>query len=219
MTAETGAVLSPVAFLDTLVAGEPRAAREVLEQQLAAGLDPRRIELEVMRPGMTEIGRLWQEGWITVAQEHLATAITRSQMAWMAPYLSIPPQMGRTAIIAGTPGELHVLGLQMLEDFLTGDGWTVLNLGQSVPANSLVSLVATKRPDVVGLSTALFTSVRDASVTIDLLKQLPEPPLVIVGGAVYDGDEALATRIGADLYAPDAGQASTLLRARFDASA
>jgi methanogenic corrinoid protein MtbC1 len=209
--------LSPVTYLDALVAGEPRAAREVLEQLLAAGLDPRRIELEVMQAAMTGIGRLWQEGRVTVAQEHLATAITRSQMAWLAPHLTVPPTMGRTAILAGTPGELHDLGLQMLDDFLTGDGWFVLNLGQAVPADALAHLAAARRPDLVGLSTSLLTSVRGAALTVDLLKQLPERPLVMVGGAAYDGEEALATRIGADTYAVDAGAASAVLRARFDA--
>jgi methanogenic corrinoid protein MtbC1 len=195
---------TPDAYLSALVAGDPQRARVTIEGLITGGLSARRVELEVLAPAMTAIGQLWQEARISVALEHLATAITRSQLAWLAPHLAVPPSMGRTAILAGTPGELHVLGLQMLDDFLTGDGWDVLNLGQALPTGDLVDLVAVRRPAVVGLSTALTTKLMEARTTIAHVKGLPDPPLVIVAGV---------------RRAADAGQASAILRARVDARA
>ncbi len=204
-------------YLAAIVAGDPRVARATVERLIATGTAARRVELEVLAPAMTAIGRLWEEARISVAQEHLATAITGSQLAWLAPRLAAPPPVGRTAILAGMPGELHVLGLQMVADFLTGDGWEILDLGQAVPTDDLVDFVAARRPTAVGLSSALTTRLAAARSAIARLRALPDPPLVMVGGAAYAGDEALARRLGADLFAADAGAASELLRAHFDA--
>ena len=76
--------------------------------------------------------------------------------------------------------------------------------------------MAGRRPAAVGLSTALTTKLAAVRTTIARLKALPNTPLVIVGGAAYAGDEALARQLGADLFAADAGAASAILRAHFD---
>ena len=210
---------SPEGYADVLLGDSPREARAAAFGLLDRGVLPRALYLEVLGPALQEVGSRWQRGLISVAQEHLATAIVSSVMATVAPRLVELPAIGRRAVLACTDGELHDVGLRMVGDFLEADGWEVLFLGALTPPDALQSLVAESRPDVVGLSTALTTHLASAAASIAAIRQLEAPPLVMVGGRAYGDDPSVALGIGADVLLADAGAASALLRQRFGSEA
>lgn len=185
---------------------------------LDQGVRPRSLYLEVLGPALGEVGSRWQRGVVSVAQEHLATAIVTSIMATLASRLEEPPAIQRRAMLACTEGELHDVGLRMIGDFLEADGWEVLYLGVLTPADEFEGLVVSMKPDVIGLSTTLTTHLATAAALISRIRRLAEPPLIIVGGRAY-GDAAVARGVGADEYLPDAGSLSAFLRDRFGADA
>ena len=78
-------------YLDAVVSGDTRLAREIVTDLVTEGADPRTIYLEILAPALVAIGELWQVGRVTVAQEHLATAITQAQLAWLAPRMACAP--------------------------------------------------------------------------------------------------------------------------------
>ena len=203
-------------FAEVLLGRRPREARAVAIALADEGLPPREIYLGVLGPALEEVGSRWQRGTATVAQEHLATAVVSSIMATLAPRLAEPPPVARLAVLACTDGELHVVGLRMVGDFLEADGWEVLYLGAVTPGAEVERFVAEGQPDVVGLSTTLSTHLEAAKATVASLRELPIPPFILVGGRAYGGDADVARRIGADAFASDAGEASKVLRARFD---
>jgi methanogenic corrinoid protein MtbC1 len=209
---------SPAHYADVLLEGSPREARAAALGLLKRGVLPRALYLDVLAPALQEVGFRWQRGLISVAQEHLATAIVSSVMATVAPTLSDWPPIARRAVLACTDGELHVVGLRMVGDFLEADGWEVLFLGALTPPDALQRLVAESEPDVIGLSTALTTHLASASVAIAAIRQLEAPPFVMVGGRAYRDDPSVALGIGADVLVADAGAASILLRGRFGAA-
>lgn len=204
-------------YVDALVRPDPRAAKAVVEDLVQDGQDVRAIYLEVLGPALEEIGRRWQQAQISVAHEHLATATTKAVMARLAPMVGSKdvPVRGRTIVLACSPGELHGVGLRMVADFLEGDGWSVLELGPDTPTADLLSIVASERPDAVGLSTALHSHLDEARQAVAALTALDPRPFVVVGGAAYAGDATLAASVGADGFAADAGTTSALLRERF----
>jgi methanogenic corrinoid protein MtbC1 len=204
-----------LSYVDALVRLDPRGARAVVERLVEAGQPARTIYLEVLAPALVEVGRRWQQARITVAHEHLATATTKVIMARLAPLVGKGPVVGRRIVLACSPGELHGVGLRMVGDFLEGDGWEVLELGADTPTEDLIAIVASERPDAVGLSTALSLHLADAAETVRRIKALSSAPFVLVGGAAYGDDGALGVRIGADAYASDAETTSTLLLDRF----
>lgn len=205
----------PVEYADVLLGRSPREARTAALGLLDEGLEPRALYLEVLAPALREVGSRWEQGLISVAQEHLATAIVSSVMATVAPRLIQPPPIARRAVLACTDGELHDVGLRMVGDFLEADGWDVPFLGALTPADSLQQLVARSKPDVVGLSTALTTHLASVAVAIAAIRTVDPPPFVMVGGRAYRDDAAVAAGIGADVLLADAGAASALLRQRF----
>lgn len=199
---------------DLLQHSAPREARAFALDAVAGGTRARDVYLDMLAPALTEIGDRWQRGAATVAQEHLATAVVASIMATLAPTLEEEPAVRQRIVLTCTDGELHELGLRMVGDFLEGDGWEVLYLGAVTPASALGGFIADVGPVAVGLSVTLTTHLEFARATISAIRERSEA-YILVGGGAFCGDASIAREIGADGFAPDAGAASRLLRARF----
>jgi MerR family transcriptional regulator, light-induced transcriptional regulator len=207
---------SPVrdAYLAALLGADPYGARLIVEAALEAGMPVGELYLSVFQEALYEVGRLWQTGEATVAQEHLATATTQTLIARLpAPPLATP-RPERRAITTATQTELHALGPRFLADFLEREGWTVIDLGADTPTEDLVRFVAHIKPTLVCLSTTLTTNLTHAQDAITALRKLSDPPLIAVGGHAYQNNELLATTLGADLHALDAATFLQTLRAR-----
>ena len=202
------------AYVQALLAARPSAARAVVQAALDAGLPARSVYLDVLQPALHEVGRLWELGQASVAQEHLATATTQALLHQVASALPRLPSTGGSAVVTGTEGELHGVAVRFVADFLEADGWSVLELGPSTPTADLVDLVDRSGADLVALSTTLTSNLAHASLAVSALRALSRRPLIVVGGNAYRGDEALALRLGADVFAQDAGSLGQLLRER-----
>ena len=207
-------------YLAAVRAGERRRAFDAVERARAAGVDLRTLYLEVFQRTLREIGRLWQENVITVAEEHLATAITQSAMLRLYGGQELPATAtGPTLIAACAETERHEIGLRMICDFMDLEGWDTVFLGASVPMEDLVEMVRARRPQVVALSAAVaphVVRVRDAIHAIREAHPGGEP-LIAGGGRAFMDDPGLAERLGADLTARDAAEAAELLIERFAA--
>jgi methanogenic corrinoid protein MtbC1 len=212
-------------YVQALRDGDRRGAFRVLDEAHAAGLDLAAIYMDVLQPALREIGRLWQENVIGVADEHLATAITQAAMARLyeeaAPWDDRPR---RSLVAACVDTERHELGLRMLCDLLECEGWDTTYLGATVPVDSLVMMLRRRRPDVLALSAALPPHLPRLRDTIRAVRDALGPagtegaPLIVVGGRPFVDDPSLGARLGADLTAPDAATAVRMLRELADAA-
>jgi MerR family transcriptional regulator, light-induced transcriptional regulator len=204
------------AYLEALLARDVGAARAAVEAALRAGVAVPEVYLGVLQPALYEIGRSWAVGDFSVADEHSATAVTQSVLGMLGPRMRTAPKDGRLAVVTGSPEERHALGVQMVADFLEGDGWEVLNLGASTPAGDLARMADRERPDVVALSTATPAGLPGAAEAVAALLALAPRPLVVLGGQLWQGPaRADAEGLGADLLVDDPRELVVLLRERF----
>lgn len=210
-----GDELHPVAqdYLKAILAPDPARAEALVADALAEGLAYEDLCLQVIQPCMREIGRLWQAAEVSVAQEHVATAITQGILAWAHQPAAAPPR-AKTMVAACPDGELHGLGLRIVADFAQRAGWRVLYLGTSLPLNHLISFVQDQQPEVVAVSTSLAISLPAAKDCFEALAQLPSRPFIVAGGNAYGGSGLGALAIGADAFAADAAEFKELLRAK-----
>lgn len=199
--------------------GSRRHALDAVDQAVAAGFDLRTIYLDVLQPTLREVGRLWQLNEITVADEHLATAITQMVMARLySGFASSVAQGGPTLLGACAETERHDIGLRMLCDLVEVEGWDAVYLGGSVPAESLVAMVRQRRPDVVALSASIAPHLPQLRSAIEAIRQMGDAgrhPLILVGGRPFLENRALSRRLGADLTAESAAEAIVLLGEHF----
>ena len=197
-------------LLAALRAGDRRAAYRSIDRALDSGTELRDVYLRMVQPAMREIGRLWEDNVITVAEEHLATAIAQASMSRAFERVFVWRNDRTPRLLAACADEeRHQLGLRMLCDMLEIDGWETIYIGASVPTDSLVDLIRKREPDAVAISATIGPSVariRDA-ITAIRAADLPRQPVIAVGGRAFLGDPTLAMRIGADLTAADAEEA------------
>ena len=206
-------------YLQSILDGDRRRAYQVIADARAAGADLGCIYLEVFQPALREIGDLWQANKISVADEHLATAITQAAMARSFEQAFAWETRGRSLVAACADLERHEVGLRMICDLLELEGWDTTYLGASVPVDSLVAMLVKRKPDVVALSVAIAPHLpRLRGIIEEIRSRIDDPPLILVGGRPFIDDPALATRLGADLTAPDAVRAVELLQQRVRAA-
>ena len=177
------------AFLDALLRGSARGAEDAVRAALASGMGPSAVHVKVVAPAMRTIGELWARDEITVADEHLATAITYRALNVISAAGGGPPEPTRQRImLAALEEERHVVGLQMVGDALTAAGFEVMALGADVPLDALLAAVARYAPAVLGLSVTMPADprLRDALERIRAV----DPSLVILVGGAGAGDGA-----------------------------
>lgn len=141
---------------------------------------------EVITPAMHELGRLWEQGVITVADEHLATALTHRVLAALRPdVMTGERSAGRPrAMLAAVEGEQHTLGLRMAADLLENAGYEAIYLGADVPTEALMQAIASFSPDLLGLSATMpeLGSVLESTVE-GARSEYPELNILVGGQA------------------------------------
>lgn len=196
-------------YLTALRRGDRRTALSVARSALQHGVDIRDLYMGVFQPAMHEIGRLWETNEVTVAQEHLATAITQSVMAQLYPMADVRPPVGRRLVSTCIGGELHEIGIRMITDFFDLEGWDVYYLGANMPVDDVVNLVNEEQAHVLAISVTLNGHVLKARSLIQAVRHSPigSQITIIVGGRPFNTAPEMYKTIGADLTAPDARQA------------
>lgn len=181
-------------FREVAVSGNQREAQRLISALIDSGITLSEASVRLVQPAMYEIGRLWQENRITVAQEHLATAISQSALARAYLQATFAPPIDRKAMFAGVAGNHHSLGLRMLSDAFETIGWDVVYLGADVPTRDLVRQVAESSPDLLILSVSLPGHLSVARETLECLRADlgSQCPQIWVGG--------LATLIGGSVW-------------------
>lgn len=197
------------AYMVALNNGDRRKALSVVQEALGTGVDIRDIYLDVLQPAMYEVGRLWEVNQFTVAQEHLATAITQSVMAQIYPNVFARTPRGLTMVATCIGGELHELGMRTVADFFELDGWDVFYLGVNVPTADVVRMVDDRRADLLAISVTLGSHVVQARELIAAVRAAPNAGRVkiMVGGQPFGRSPTVAQSIGADFTARDAREA------------
>ncbi|NTU83926.1 MAG: hypothetical protein HGA45_31900 [Chloroflexales bacterium] len=180
-------------YLQALVAGSGRKADHVVEAALDLALPPQRIYLDIFQPTAYAVGQLWQRNKVSVAQEHLATAILERQMGELHPLFRPARQRPHTLVLGCVPDEWHRVGSRMVADFFEADGWTVHYLGANVPIGELVGIARESAADLVGLSAEmLFNLTRVAELVRALGKSGLDGIPVIAGGMPFIAQPELA---------------------------
>ncbi len=201
-------------YIAHLLAGEDEICLAEARAQ-AVDLDGlHRVYVEIIGPSQYRVGEMWEAGKISVAGEHLATAVNSYVAGACYASLASGTAGGPRALVACTPDELHELGPRMFADLLECDGWDVDFYGTSMPVRDLIGAIRERTPRFVGLSAALVMHLGSVKRSIDAIRDAlgDQTPPIVVGGNAFRGEGELWRQVGADLYAADASAAVVMLR-------
>jgi methanogenic corrinoid protein MtbC1 len=172
-------------YLTALLAGDRAHCRSVFEAYLATDMDLRMLYQDLVQRSLYDVGTLWEQGRVSVATEHLATAITESLLNLVYPRLFSQPRIGKTAVVSCAANEYHQIGGKMVADIFELHGWRGYFLGANTPAPGLLDLIREKRPDVVTLSLTVYFNLETLLQTAAAVrKEFPTLP-ILVGGQAF----------------------------------
>jgi len=191
-------------YLEAQLAGDRRtAARVVIDEGLGAGHSVHALHTGVLQAAQREIGRLWQQNRISIAEEHMATAISHVVASRLFQEAKASSRVERRVVVACVEGEYHEFPSRLVADFLDLGGFDVSYLGANVPTDHLLDMLEGK-PDMLALSVTMSFNVpalREALVRIR--ERFPDLP-ILVGGHALAWEPALVIECGVDTCRPDA---------------
>lgn len=206
-----GASLSPELLAGLLADGDDELAAWTLQHALAE--EPRVAVYDgLLRAAMALVGQRWESGQWSVAEEHLASRTLLRALERVRPPAGPESRIGPLVVLAGVPGEQHMIGLVCLEQVLAEAGWTTANLGADLPAEDLAAFVGRNDVALVALSaldpSRLDALAEDVRAVRDASRDRRLP--VVIGGqiaasvpdaAAIDADGVAATLADALAFA------------------
>ncbi|MCM3747666.1 cobalamin-dependent protein [Paenibacillus pasadenensis] len=194
------------AYTELLLEGRRAEASQLIMDLVDRGTPLQTIYLDIFQQSQYEIGRLWQTGRITVAQEHYCSAATQLIMSQLFPYLFTHSRKGRKLVSACVGGELHEIGLRMVTDIFELNGWDTYYVGANVPVGPLIAMLKEYKADVLAISCTMTYHV---GLVRDLIADVRKDPecdniRIVVGGFPFNIDRELWRSIGADGYGSNA---------------
>ncbi|MEO7987724.1 MAG: MerR family transcriptional regulator [Gemmatimonadales bacterium] len=137
----------------------------------------------VAGPVLNEIGTGWTEGTVSVAQEHMATAVFRRVLSWLLGVYEVEGARQRV-IVATPPGEMHEMGALMVAVSAAAEGWGVTYLGPDLPVDDLLEAAGQSDAGAVAISAVHAPDRLGVEASIRAIRAgLPRSIPLIVGGA------------------------------------
>ncbi|MGD9974731.1 MAG: B12-binding domain-containing protein [Desulfatirhabdiaceae bacterium] len=175
------------AYLSDILAGKRKIALEMILDAFHSGYPIPGIYMDVFQEVLYEIGRLWETNQITVADEHMGTAITQYIMSVLYQYLETRNEKRGRIVMTGVQGELHQVGANMVSDILESDGWDVMFLGTNVPPDGIIQSIRQHGADVFGISSTMFFNIPRVIQLVDGIQQAfgENAPRIMLGGSAF----------------------------------
>ncbi|MDH4124235.1 MAG: B12-binding domain-containing protein [Gammaproteobacteria bacterium] len=181
---------------------------EGTEILLERGWGPEKVLNDALVGGMTIVGVDFRDGILFVPEVLLAANAMKGGMAVLKPLLAETGAKPVGKMVIGTvKGDIHDIGKNLVSMMMEGAGFEVINLGINNPVEKYLAALEEHKPDILGMSALLTTTMPYMKVVIDTMveKGIRDDYIVLVGGAPLNEEFGMA--IGADAYCRDAGVA------------
>src|SRR3954464_483160 len=189
---------------ETLVGNAPRVL-ELTPQGLDVGMTPESMLFDALIPSLEEVGARFERGDFFVPEMLIAGRAMSGALDVLRPLLAETGAETVGTFLMGTvKGDVHDIGKNLVNIMLEGAGFHVIDLGVQVAPEKFVAAIEEHKPDVVGFSAFLTTTMPMFKANINALVKagLRDQVIVMVGGAPVTQEYADA--VGADAYAADA---------------
>lgn len=191
----------------SVIAGQKEKARELAGALLAGGKDPRDIISEGLMRGITIVGQRFKVGDMFIPEVLASAHALKGAMELLKPAIvgENVSDMYLGKIVVGTvQGDIHNIGKSIVSMILESGGFAIVDIGVDVPVDKFVKVVEQERPDILGVSAMLTTTMGKMKDVVEAIKSrgLRDKVRIMIGGAPVT--QSFADSIGADGYAPDA---------------
>lgn len=196
---------SLTSLAEAVVEGDEHLVNQLAQEAINKGLEPLVIINEGLTKGISKVGEHFASGYFFLPDLLLGAKAMEAGIKLLEPLMAGQNREMLGKVVIGTvAGDLHSIGKNIVNIMLKSSGFEVFDLGVDVPSQTFVDKVRELKPEIVGLSALLTTTVGKQKEIIELLQQegLRDKVKIIIGGAPIS--QSWADKIGADGYAEDA---------------
>jgi len=175
---------------------------------LDRGWDASKLLDEALVAGMNIVGKDFRDGILFVPEVLMAANAMKGGMGLLRPILANTGAKPVGKMVIGTvKGDIHDIGKNLVGMMMEGAGFEIIDLGINTDADEYMAALEEHKPDILGMSALLTTTMPYMKVVIDTMKEkgIREDFIVLVGGAPLN--EEFAQFIGANAYCRDAATA------------
>ena len=193
---------------EIVISGDGEAAKRLAAELLASGTSAREIIDSALLPAMDVVGARMRSGECFIPEVLLSARTMQGALDLLKPHLAEGEQAGLGTVVIGTvEGDLHDIGKNLVAMMLEGAGFSVINLGTSVPTAKFVAAVKEHKAVILGMSALLTTTLPRMKETLLALTEagLRDSVKVMAGGAPVTA--SFCEELGADGYGANAGLA------------
>ena len=193
---------------DDLYNGLMEEVVEATEIFLERGWAPDRVLNEALVGGMTIVGIDFRDGILFVPEVLSAANAMKGGMAILRPLLAETGAESIGKMVIGTvKGDIHDIGKNLVAMMMEGAGFEVIDIGINIPVEDYLAALEEHKPDILGMSALLTTTMPYMKVVIDTMKEkgIRDDYIVLVGGAPLN--QEFGDAVGADGYCRDAAVA------------
>ena len=201
------------ALYDQTLMGNAPVVLELTERALGMGIGPDSILFDALIPSLEEVGARFERGDYFVPEMLIAGKAMSGALNVLRPLLAETGAESVGTYVMGTvKGDVHDIGKNLVNIMLEGAGFTVIDLGVQTPPEKFIAAIQEHKPDIVGMSAFLTTTMPMFKVNIHEISKagLRDQVIIMVGGAPVTQEYADA--VGADGYAADASTAVRLAK-------
>ena len=161
----------------------------------------------VLLVAQREVGKMWHQAEVSVAEEHYVTATTKRTMSVLCFRADTQPANGFTVVAAAVAQNPHDIGVRTVSDYFELAGWRTVCLGGNTPAAAFAEAVKCFDANLVLISAALSTQLKTVRTTIQTIRDLDSDCKIMVGGMAFGDAPEIWRQVGADGYASSLSKA------------
>ncbi len=186
-----------------LIAGKADTVTSLINTALGDGLGAGEILNNGLLAGMAVVSKRFKAGELYIPEVLIAARAMNKGLEILDPLLVGDKNVSKGTLLIGTVhGDLHDIGKNLASILFRGAGFSIVDLGTNVTPSTFVEKALETKPDIIGLSALLTTTMQNMGVTIKALRENDVKVPVIVGGAPLS--QSFADSISADIFAASA---------------
>jgi len=200
-------------FLKELLRGNKNECSLIVKSLLKKGVSIKIIYEDLFKIALYEIGILWEFNKISVATEHLGSAIIESLLNENYIEIISNIKVNKNVILSCVEKEHHQIGIKMIEDIFEMNGWSTYFLGANTPSSDVLSFSKTIPLDLIAISLSIYFHFPELLNLIEKFREeFPETPILVGGQAFMHGGQKKLLEYFNVFYIPNLNSTETFIK-------
>lgn len=200
-------------FLKHLLLGDRKECANIVNALLDSKVPIQSIYEDLLKISLYKVGELWEQNKISVATEHLASAIVEAILNTIYLNIILKKNINKNVLLSCVENENHQIGIKMISDILEINGWNTYFLGSNTPTKDVLLFSKSISIDLIAISLSIYFHLPELLKLIhEFRTEFPNTPILVGGQAFKHGGLDEIAEIENIFYMPDINSTEVFLK-------